>query len=143
MFVLQETPIDITKAKNSHQDSCNGALTSFEGIVRSDKNKDKEVGALLYIADAPACIAEGEKILGEARSLFSITDAVCVQRTGRVSVGEIAVWIGVWAGHRDQAFQGCRYVIEEIKKRLLIWKKEIYTDGTSQWIHGRETSVLS
>ena len=53
-----------------------------------------------------------------------------------VETTETAVWIGVWAAHRDEAFKGCRYIIEEIKKRLLIWKKEFYTDGTSAWVHG-------
>ena len=115
---------------------------SFEGIVRSDKHKDSQVSALLYIADAPACVQEGEKILKEVLSLFPVTDAVCIQRTGKINAGETAVWIGVWAGHRDEAFKGCRYIIEEIKKRLLVWKKEFFTDGTSQWVYGPQTPVI-
>jgi len=88
-----------------------------------------------------ACNEEGAKIVAEALSQFKITEAICVQRTGQLKVGEIAVWIGVWAGHRDEAFKGCRYIIEEVKKRLLIWKKEFMTDGTSAWIQGTQTPL--
>ena len=137
MFTLQESPIDIAKAKDSHTDPANGAMVSFEGIVRKDNNNDKTVNALMYIADAPVCNAEGEKIIQECLSLFPIAHAVCIQRIGKVNVGETAVWIGVWAGHRDEAFKACRYIIEEIKKRLLIWKKEFYADGSSDWVRGK------
>ena len=142
MFTLQESPIDIAKLKNSHNDPNNGAVVTFEGIVRSDKNKDKTVSSLTYTADAAACHAEGEKIIKECLSLFPVAHAVCVQRIGQVSVGETAIWIGVWAGHRDEAFKGCRHIIEEVKKRLLIWKKEHYADGSSAWIHGHKTVTL-
>jgi len=114
----------------------NGALVTFEGTVRGDEKNGSTVSELLYIADTPACLAEGEKIIAEALSQFSITEAVCIQRVGQLKVAETAVWIGVWAAHRDEAFKGCRYIIEEIKKRLLIWKKESFTDGTKAWIHG-------
>ena len=142
MFILQETPIDPVRPKNACVNSKNGAMVTFEGIVRNDQNKDRQVSALLYIADAPACIQEGERIIKETLSLFPVTDAVCIQRTGKLNTGETAIWIGVWAGHRDEAFKACRYIIEEIKKRLLIWKKEFYANGTSQWIHGAETITL-
>jgi len=114
----------------------NGALVTFEGVVRADKHQGRVVNELLYIADTEAVAAEGEKIIKEALSQFSITEAVCIQRTGQLKTTEIAVWIGVWAPHRDEAFKGCRYIIEEIKKRLLIWKKEFYSDGTKAWIRG-------
>jgi len=143
MFILQEKPIDPVKARQYCRDPKNGALAVFEGMVRNDKHKDIEVSALLYIADAAACAQEGEKIIKEALSLFPVTDAVCIQRTGKVPVGESAVWIGVWSGHRDGAFKACRYIIEEVKKRLAIWKKEFYADGTSQWIYGPQTPVIA
>jgi molybdopterin synthase catalytic subunit len=142
MFSLQETPIDVTAARNSCRDTKNGALSSFEGIVRSDKHQGREVSSLLYIADAPACIAEGEKIIQEVRAQFSLIDAVCIQRIGRVDAGESAIWIGVWSPHRDDAFKGCRYIIEEVKKRLIIWKKEFFNDGTSAWVHGPDSPVV-
>jgi molybdopterin synthase catalytic subunit len=136
MFILQESPIDPVKAKNMCRNPANGAIVVFEGIVRADEQQGRTVSELLYVADAPACLTEGEKIIKEALSRFSITEAVCVQRVGQLKTTETAVWIGVWAAHRDEAFKGCRYIIEEIKKRLLIWKKEFYSDGTKAWIHG-------
>ncbi len=136
MFILQENPIDPVKAKNMCRNPANGAVVIFEGMVRADEHKGTTVSELLYIADSPACLAEGEKIIKEALSKFSISEAVCIQRIGQLKTTETAVWIGVWASHRDEAFKGCRYIIEEIKKRLLIWKKEFYADGTKAWIHG-------
>jgi molybdopterin synthase catalytic subunit len=141
MFILQETPIDISLARNSSINPLNGALSCFEGTVRADSKNEKQVSGLLYIADTPACVREGEQIIREAFHQFPITEAVCIQRIGQVGVGESAIWIGVWASHRDEAFKACRYIIEEVKKRLLIWKKEIYTDGSSQWIHGSSASL--
>ncbi len=142
MFILQETPIDIAQARNHCQNPHNGALVSFEGIVRSDELNGSHVNGLLYVAKNDECIQEGEKIVKEALSLFPITDAVCIQRIGKLNTGETAVWIGVWAGHRDEAFKANRYIIEEIKKRLLIWKKEFLQDGTSVWVRGQQTSVI-
>jgi molybdopterin synthase catalytic subunit len=136
MFILQENPIDPVKARDMYNDPANGAIVTFEGTVRADEHKGSTVSELLYIADSPACLAEGEQIIKEALSKFSISEAVCIQRIGQLKTTETAVWIGVWASHRDEAFKGCRYIIEEIKKRLLIWKKEFYTDGTKAWIHG-------
>jgi molybdopterin synthase catalytic subunit len=137
MFILQENPIDTQKARNMCGDLAkNGALVTFEGTVRGDEHKGSTVSGLLYIADSPACLAEGEKIINESLSKFAISEAVCIQRVGQLRTTETAVWIGVWAAHRDDAFKGCRYIIEEVKKRLLIWKKEFYADGTKAWIHG-------
>lgn len=141
MFILQETPIDTSQAKNIAPNPANGALVVFEGIVRADKHQGRAVSELLYIADAEAVLAEGEKIIKEALAKFSITEALCIQRIGQLKTTETAVWIGVWAPHRDEAFKGCRYIIEEIKKRLLIWKKEFFSNGSSTWIHGAPTPV--
>ena len=136
MFILQETPIDVNQAKAHSHNPQNGALVTFEGMVRADEHQGRAVSGLLYIADTEAVLAEGKKIINEALAQFSITEVVCIQRIGHLRVTETAVWIGVWAAHRDDAFKGCRYIIEEIKKRLLIWKKEFFTDGSNRWIHG-------
>jgi len=143
MFILQTSPIDPLKARNMHPNPANGAIVIFEGTVRADQVLGRVVSELLYIADTASVSAEGEKIIKEALSKFSITEAVCIQRTGQLKTTQTAVWIGVWASHRDEAFKGCRYIIEEIKKRLLIWKKEYYTDGSSAWIRGAPTPAVS
>ncbi len=142
MFILQEKLIDASQAKNTLSNSLNGALVTFEGTVRNDKHEDNEVASLLYIADHPQCIEEGERIVKEAIDMFPINGAFCIQRIGEVKVEQTAIWIGVCASHRDEAFKGCRYIIEETKKRLLIWKKEIYTNGTYRWVKGKDTPVI-
>lgn len=141
MFILQDKPIDLNTVKIINDPSV-GALVSFEGIVRSDLHKNHQVNILEYLADASACTTEGSTIIIEACANFHLTQAVCIQRIGKVPVGDSAIWIGAWATHRDDAFKGCRYIIEQVKKRLLIWKKEHFTDGHSHWVHGPETLTI-
>ena len=111
-----------------------GACVSFEGWVR-DHNEGKTVQKLAYQAYAPLAASEGERILDEAVARFAIERAVCVHRTGELAIGDLAVWVGVSAAHRDAAFAACRYVIDEIKLRVPIWKNEFYRDGASGWLH--------
>ena len=112
-----------------------GAVATFLGIVRQ-YNKDREVIQLHYQSYKTLAVKEGNKILGEAKEQFNIVNALCVHRVGDLNIGETAVWVGVNASHRDAAFNACRYVIDEIKTRVPIWKKEIYVDGDSGWLEG-------
>jgi sulfur-carrier protein adenylyltransferase/sulfurtransferase len=142
MFILQEQPINTTQARESISNTLDGALVSFEGVVRNDKTLTTETSSLLYIADEEECKTIGDQIIREALGLFPVNHILCIQRIGHVKVGETSIWIGVWSAHRDEAFKANRYIIEEIKKRLLIWKKEYYADGSNKWIHGSETPVI-
>ncbi|MCA9392811.1 MAG: molybdenum cofactor biosynthesis protein MoaE [Candidatus Omnitrophica bacterium] len=123
-------PIQLAECLAS--DEC-GALATFAGTVRN-RNLDREVTALEYEAYADLCAVEMERLFEEVRSRFAIADVRVCHRTGRLAVGETAVWIGVTAGHRAAAFDACRYLIDELKQRLPIWKKEYYRDGDSGWI---------
>ena len=78
---------------------------------------------------------EGKKILSEARTRFDLVDARAVHRVGHLQLGELAVWVGVTAEHRGSAFDACRYIIDEAKARLPIWKKEHYASGATAWIN--------
>jgi len=111
-----------------------GAYCGFEGWIRNE-NEGHEVLRLEYEAYEPLAISEGEKILDEARQRFPHLRACCVHRTGMLEIGDCAVWVGVAAPHRDEAFQACRYIIDQLKVRLPIWKKEHYTDGHSGWVN--------
>lgn len=91
--------------------------------------------ALEYEAHGPVAVSEGEKILAEARERFGLLAASSCHRVGRLEIGDCAVWVGVSAAHRGVAFEGCRYIIDELKQRLPIWKKEHYRDGHSDWIN--------
>ncbi|GAB6853160.1 hypothetical protein JCM15831A_01840 [Asaia astilbis] len=82
-------------------------------------------------------------MLREAEARFDIVAASCIHRTGSLVIGDMAVWIGVSAAHRDAAFTACRFVIDEIKKRVPIWKRERYADGHSEWIACHEVTENS
>jgi len=79
--------------------------------------------------------AEGNKVIDEARVRFDIVDAACVHRIGRLELGELAAWVGVSAAHRDEAFAACRWIIDEVKSRVPVWKHEHYAEGESEWLH--------
>ena len=70
-----------------------------------------------------------------ARERYPVTHALCVHREGHLQLGDLAVWVGVSSPHRDEAFQAARMIIDEIKVRLPIWKKEHYVDGDSGWVN--------
>ena len=74
-------------------------------------------------------------ILAEAMARYDILDVACVHRIGDLAIGELAVWVGATAAHRDAAFAACRHVIEEVKARVPIWKHERYADGDAAWLH--------
>lgn len=111
-----------------------GAYTSFEGWIRN-VNEGKDVLRLEYESYEPVAIAEGQRVIDEAIAKFSVLNARCVHRVGLLEIGECAVWVGVSSGHRDEAFKACRFIIDEVKVRLPIWKKEHYADGHSGWVN--------
>ncbi|MEO6171823.1 MAG: molybdenum cofactor biosynthesis protein MoaE [Arenimonas sp.] len=133
-FRISESTIDIDalKAQMSHDQA--GAFICFEGWVRNHHD-GRSVDALAYQAYAELAESEGEKILTEVLERFEILDALCVHRVGDLSIGDCAVWVGVTAPHREAAFAACRYVIDEVKQRVPIWKKERYADGSANWLH--------
>lgn len=111
-----------------------GAFASFEGWVR-DHHGGRGVLGLRYEAYAALAEAEGERILAEAVQRFDIVDAACIHRTGELAIGELAVWVGASAGHRGPAFDACRWIIDEVKSRVPIWKHERYLGGEAEWLH--------
>jgi molybdopterin synthase catalytic subunit len=139
-FALSDVPFEIAPLRAKLLDARAGAYASFEGWVRN-ANEGRAVGALTYEAYAVLAEAEGEKILDEAVANFAIVDAACVHRTGRLELGELAVWVGVSAGHRDAAFSACRWIIDEVKARVPIWKHEHYADGDAGWLHPASGSI--
>ena len=111
-----------------------GAYVGFEGWIR-DHNEGQEVLRLEYEVYRPLAIKEGERVIAEAMEEFPILHAECVHREGMLEIGECAVWVGVTSAHRDEAFVACRYIIDQVKVRLPIWKKEFYRNGDSGWVN--------
>ena len=134
-FTITSEAIVSAKLIIQLQDLRCGAIATFSGTVRQH-NYDRKVTQLHYQSYNTLAVKEGNKILGETKEQFNIVNALCVHRVGDLSIGETAVWVGVNAEHRDAAFNACRYIIDEIKTRVPIWKKEIYVDGDSGWLEG-------
>jgi molybdopterin synthase catalytic subunit len=105
-----------------------GAVVIFLGTVREDGLQRLEVESF-----REAALPELERIREEALSRFGLSSADIIHRVGSLSVGENIVLIVVTAPHREEAFGGCRYILEELKKRAPIWKKEISESG-SRWV---------
>jgi molybdopterin synthase catalytic subunit len=133
-FLLSATPIDAASLRAAMEDVRAGAFAGFEGCVRNH-NDGRAVEGLHYEAYAALAEAEGGKVLAEALAKFDILDVRCVHRTGDLVPGELAVWVGVAAAHRDAAFAACRHVIDEVKARVPIWKRERYACGDEDWRH--------
>ena len=111
-----------------------GAFVSFEGRVRNHNN-NRIVQRLEYQAYPALAEAEGARIVLEASEKFAVEHVCCAHRVGTLAIGDIAVWVGVSSAHRDAAFACCRYIIDEVKLRVPIWKNERYADGESGWLH--------
>lgn len=134
MFELSAEPIEIANYFETLQTPEAGACVTFEGWVRNH-NEGREVTRLEYEGYEAVAVSEGQKVVDEARANHDVHRVVCIHRVGRLNLGDLAVWVGVSASHRNEAFEACRYVIEEVKKRLPIWKKEYYKEGDSGWIN--------
>ncbi len=133
MFRISTAALDPDALRGELSAPDAGGFVAFEGRVRG-RNRSREVTALEYEAYGDLAQKEGDRILAEARERFGLTAALCVHRVGRLHIGEIAVWVGVAAPHRSQAFDGCRFIIDELKRRVPIWKKEHYAGGEAAWI---------
>lgn len=135
MFTISAEPLDPKARQKALLDTAAGACVTFEGWVRN-RNDGQAVQSLEYEAYVPLAEKEGARILEEAREKFALLGAAASHRVGHLQLGEAAVWVGVTAEHREAAFEACRYIIDEAKARLPIWKREHYSNGTSVWING-------
>jgi molybdopterin synthase catalytic subunit len=133
-FRLTQTAIDTENARRELQDPGSGGYASFEGWVR-DHNEGQDVTGLEYEAFQELAVKEGDRIVAEALRRFPVKHALCIHRVGSLGLGEMAVWVGVCSAHRGEAFDACRFIIDEVKHRLPIWKKEHYRNGDSGWVN--------
>jgi molybdopterin synthase catalytic subunit len=134
VFDFSTTPIDVSALRTTLEDPAAGGYTAFEGWVRNH-NEGHAVTRLEYEAFEALAHKEGERIVNEAIQRFGVIRAACVHRVGSLVIGELAVWVGVSSRHRAEAFAACRYIIDEVKHRVPIWKKEHYVNGDSGWVN--------
>ena len=116
------------------EDPAAGGYAAFEGWVRNH-NEGHAVTRLEYEAFEALAHKEGERIVNEAIQRYGVLKAACVHRVGSLAIGDLAVWVGVSSRHRAEAFAACRYIIDEVKHRAPIWKKEHYVNGDSGWVN--------
>ena len=133
-FLLSGVPLDIASLRAQVLDPRAGGYASFEGWVRN-QHTGRAVDGLDYEAYAALAEREGERILAEAKARFDVVGACCAHRVGSLAIGDLAVWVGVSAAHRGAAFDACRYIIDEVKRRVPIWKREHYREGDADWLH--------
>ncbi|MCS6998670.1 MAG: molybdenum cofactor biosynthesis protein MoaE [Aquificaceae bacterium] len=112
-----------------------GASLIFLGIARSAP-EDGDVAELHYEAFLEMALRVMEEIREETLENFPVREVFIHHRLGTVRVGEPSFLVAVFGGHRDETFRACRYAVDEVKKRVPIWKKEVFGDGKSQWVLG-------
>lgn len=134
---IVERPLDAAALLAEVSASANGAAVLFVGTVR-DVNDGRAVTGMEYRAYAAMAERELAAILDEAAARFALRDLVCEHRVGTLSLGEASVVVAAAHPHRAAAFDAARHVIEELKRRVPIWKLEHYVDGGREWVGARQ-----
>jgi len=137
---VTDQELDTTEAIRAVESPEAGAINVFLGVVRNN-NLDRAVSHLVY--DAYPAMAEKvmREIAEEAKERFGLIDCAVLHRTGRLGIGETSLLITVSCGHRAASFDGGHWLVNEIKKRVPVWKKEVWEDG-EEWIEGPESLGL-
>jgi molybdopterin synthase catalytic subunit len=135
-------PIDVKALLAEVEAAGHGATSLFLGTVR-DTNEGRPVDGIDYTAYDRMAIAELERIVEEAVARHPGTAIMVVHRLGALSVGDVSVGIASSNAHRAPAIDANRYVIEELKRRVPIWKRERYIDGTLEWVDPTRTGTES
>jgi len=121
----------LTRAVSSH---AAGAVALFLGNVRAETNGAKTLVALDYEAYEEMALVHMTDIRAKAVSDMGILEAAVVHRLGRIPLGEASIAVIVSSAHRPQAFDTCRWIVERVKADVPIWKKDVWSDGTTQWV---------
>lgn len=132
MGYLASTPIDVAALLAAVAAPERGGTACFVGTVR-DHHRGRAVVKLEYSAYEPMAEAECDRIVAEAARRWPVRIAVR-HRIGALTVGDVAIAAVASSAHREPAFEACRYLVEEIKRRVPIWKRECYADGTVEWV---------
>lgn len=137
---IVERPLDPCRALQEVANDGNGATVLFVGTVRN-VNDGSPVTALDYSAYGAMAERELGAIAGEASERFGTGDIVVEHRVGNLELGDASVVIAVAHPHRGAAYDASRYIIEELKKRLPVWKREHYSDGRSEWVQNAPSAA--
>src|SRR5919205_1025483 len=135
MICITSEPIDFCRILEEIMDRSSGGTALFLGTVR-DHNESKSVLRMYYEIYKEMAQKNLAIIEYEAKTKWKINNFVAIHRTGLLKIGEVSVAVAASGEHRDQAFEACRYGIDQIKTKAPIWKKEIYKNG-AQWVDGK------
>jgi molybdopterin synthase catalytic subunit len=133
--LVTSDPIDPARMLGGALSPADGAALLFWGVVRRE-NDGRAVSDLEYSAYAPMAEKEMLRIADEARERFGTGAIHIVHRVGLLRIGEASVAIAVASPHRAEAYEASRYVIEQLKQRVPVWKREGYVDGATEWVPG-------
>jgi molybdopterin synthase catalytic subunit len=133
-------PIDPARLLGDTLSPDDGAALLFWGVVRN-QNDGRPVSHLEYSAYTEMAEREMRRIADEARERFGTGGIRVIHRTGRLAIGEASVAIAVASPHRAEAYEASRYVIEQLKQRVPVWKREGYVDGDTGWVPGFSPAV--
>ena len=141
MAELRDAPLSVDEVRGAVMDPGAGGIALFAGAVRNHDH-GRDVVRLSYSAH-PSAAAELRRVCEKVAAEFDVSALAAVHRVGELAVGDLAVVVAVSCPHRAEAFAACRYVIEEVKRRLPVWKQELRADGTAVWVDrsGRASHV--
>ena len=134
MIELNHDPIDSSKVLESVQSPEAGAVVLFLGTTR-EFTAGRQTESLDYESYGEMAVRKLEELEQQARQQWSLTEVTIVHRLGHLGIGEASVAIAVSAPHRKDAFTAGQWLIDTLKEIVPIWKKENWTDGTSEWVH--------
>lgn len=131
---LTDSPIDQESLREKVADPDVGAHGWFVGVTRKTTGS-RVTDTLSYEAHTPMAVRELEKLADTAVQKFSLCRLLIVHRLGEVPIGEASIVVGCSSGHRPETFEALAWVMDTLKREIPIWKREIYADGTTEWVH--------
>ena len=139
-FAVTSEPLDPNEVLAAVRKDESGAVVLFHGVARNNSD-GRRVIALEY--DAYPSLAEKKlrEVAGEVRRRWPVTAIAVLHRTGRLAIGETSLLFAVSSAHRQEAFEACHYAVDRIKQIVPVWKKEIWEDGTGEWVPGYPVDV--
>lgn len=133
------SPLDAAAAIAFVSDARAGGIATFLGTTRAERHADgRQLIALDYEAYEAMALPQLQQLAAAARARWPIIKLALLHRTGPVALAEPSVVIAVSTPHRADAFDACRFLIDELKKDVAIWKKEVWDDGSGTWVHPAE-----
>ncbi len=134
MIEITHEALDHAEITDRVRSNLAGAVCSFLGTVR-EITGDRRTSLLDYEAYPEMALKEMAALEAEARERWPVIEAAIVHRVGRLDLGEISIVVAVSCPHRGHSFEACRWLIDTFKERVPIWKKEVYADGSEEWVH--------